>query len=406
MGWFGAKNKVAADGGAAISDAEPLAEGAARFRLCKLISLASAVILLVVGIVVFDFEETVDTFRYLVKNLSGSEIVYGEMSAPIAFDADSAVRCDSFRKDVAVVQKNGAALYDTKGKLQYKDTFSFSSPQLLVADDVFLVYDLGGKTLKVYNAFSNIFTLESDYPIFAVSLHADGTFAVATSEQGYHAAVLVYNPSFQCVFKWRSPDKLVMDVAVCPYDDSKIAIAACKADEGDFSSEIILLSTRSEKIVSSVTLPDALAMMAVFSNESAKGFSVLTDSSLVTLSEKGETLANNTFTSTDLSAYCLGEDYCVLAQKKSMVGSTYTLKIISPAGEILQETDIHSQIFDIVADHDAVYVLAYETLYIFYPEEKGMRTYEVSRSFREILPFGDNTLGFVSDHTVCFMLLE
>ncbi len=406
MRWFGAEKKGETAEKKTAASVTPTERSAMGFRLCKFITLAIFMLLLIGGILLFDSDETVDTFRYLVKNLSGSEIVYGANRAPIAFNADSGVRCDRFRGDIAVVQKNGAALYDTRGKLQYKDTFSFSSPELLVADDVFLVYDLGGKTLKVYNAFSNIFTLQLDYPIFAVSLNESGSFAVATSEQGYHAAVYVYNPSFQCVFKWRSPDKLVMDVALCPYDDNMLAVAACKAAEGDFSAEIITLSTKSEKPLSTISLPEVLVMEIAFTKESEKGFSVLTDTSLMTLSAKGEVLSENTFTATDLSAYYLSEKFSVVAQKKSMVGSTYAIKIVSPRGDTLYAIDMDSQIFDIVSDGDAVYVLTYETLYILHPTEQKTESFAVSRSFREVLPMGGDTLGFVSDHTVCFMLLE
>lgn len=406
MGWFRAKKQkeLPEKETPTVQNAQT-DRRAASFRFCKFASLAICAVMLTFGIVFFDSRETVDTLRYLVKNLSGSEIIYGVDRAPIAFDVDSSVCCDSFRGDIAVVQKTGVALYDTRGKLQYRDNVSFSAPVLMVANDVFLAYDLGGNTLRVYNAFSNVFSLTLEYPIFGVSLHENGTFAVATSEQGYHAAVQVYDAAFQCVFKWRSPDKLVMDIALSPDDDTLLLVGACKAEEGDFASEMILLSTRSDKPVSTVSLPDSLAMLVAFSGEEG-GFSVLTDTNLSTVSKKGEVVSETPFTSTDLAAYYLGKNYSVLARKKSMVGSTYGVQVVSPDGEMLFETDMASQIFDIEADGDVVYVLAYETLYVLHPEEQKVDTYTVSRSFREIFPMDKDTLAFVSDHTVCFMLLE
>ena len=276
-----------------------------------------------------------------------------------------------------------------------------------MGDANFLVYDVGGHTLRVYNAFSNVFTTTLPYQIFAVSLHDNGTFAVATSEKGYHAAVYVYNASFQLIYKWLSPDKLVFDVSLCPYDSARLLVATCKASEGNFSGEIISLSTQSEDIVSSVHLDNALPMQVSYVKKDANAhFWVLTDTYLANISSDNQVLAKNTFTSTDLSAYHIGPTYGVLAQKKSMVGTTYELKIFAPGEKEQFCTDVGSQIFDIVSVGKKVYVLAYETLYILEPASKTVHTYSVSRSFRKILPLENNTLAFVSDNTVCFLLME
>lgn len=128
----------------------------------------------------------------------------------IKYIGNADMKFSMYKGDLFVLCDGNATLYNMAGRAIFTDRTdgadSFDSSGKYLA-----VYRRGATTAKLYNSFSDVYTVNTDYPITCVCTDGDGGFAVVSSEKGVRTAITVYNQAFAPVYIWRSTDKY----AVC-----------------------------------------------------------------------------------------------------------------------------------------------------------------------------------------------
>lgn len=368
---------------------------AKKIKLFRYFVLVFLVLFLLAVLSTFKDEITVENFRYLIKYIDVKPPDIGLGAKQIVFDLNSSMQTGVFKDDLVVLSKTALKLYDSSGRSVFSDNVSMSNPAFAVSGRYIIVYDIGAKYLAVYNVFSKLWEQTFEYPIYDVDVNENGAFCVATAAKGYHSAVYVYNNNFKKVYIWRSADKYVVDTAMHPTDNTKLAIACLKAVDGDFTSELISLSTKSDSVTGIREYPGEMSIQVDITEKNQ--YIYLTDRSLKFIDNESGAATEYAFVSQSLKNFVVTERYITLALNENLIGNTYTVAVFDPGGAELFKTAVESNITDIDAADDGVYILSVENLYKIAPGQQTVETFEADRGYRSVFALGGDSLFLVSD---------
>lgn len=302
------------------------------FRFYKFAALFLCIIFVLGGSVVFKDEISVENLRYLLKylDLNASDIT--SQNAQISFDIADASGCTAglYRNDLVLVDQNNFEVFDFHNGKVYNDTFSMTHPTLNTSSRYAMIYDLGGKQLRLYNSFSLLKEQTYDYPVFCADVNDHGRYAVATSEKNYHCAVYVYNASLQQVFKWLSADKYVSDIALNDDSSELLSIASVRADKGDFVSDLLLFRTDRSDQGRAWSFPGELPLKTFVDSSYVR---LLTDHALHTVSIETGEITTVSFDREQLKKYYFSQDYSVIVLDDNTVGASQLALICDRAGQ-------------------------------------------------------------------------
>ncbi len=138
---------------------------------------------------------------------------------------------------IAVLSDKYFELYNAKGKTVLYDQHGFSNPQMVHSSARSVVYESGGKGLKVYNHTTRLFEKTFENNLYTATVCRNGSMAVVTQNVGYASHVEVFNKNLKTVFQKDFAEDLVSAVALS--DDGRyLAISILRAVGGDFESMV------------------------------------------------------------------------------------------------------------------------------------------------------------------------
>ncbi len=365
------------------------------FRFYKLAALALCLIFLVGGLMVFKDDITVESLRYLVRYLDLGSASLDSTEALIAFDAGEASgsRAGLYKNDLVLANQNNFEVFDFHGGKIYNDTYSMARPSMSISSSHVLVYDLGGKQLRLYNSFSLLTQEIFDYPIFCADADNNGRYAVATSEKNYHCAVYVYNQSHSRVFRWLSADKYVSDIALSDDFSRRLAVAAFRAQDGDVVSELLVFNTDDPEAFQTFSFPGEMPLKTFVGGERVR---LLTDRALHTVDTETGDITTVSFDAEKLSMYGFFDDYSVVVLNDNTVGIHQEALICSQSGEKIQSILLDEQIHDIGQFKENVCFLLADSVLRADLAEKTTVYYPLKEEYTQLCMAGDQTVVLIS----------
>ncbi len=365
---------------------------AKEYRLYKFIALTVLVVFLLVGLVLFKNDITVENVRYLIKYLDFSSSGAFSQESQIHYHADSTNRFHVFRGDLALVNGSGITLYDRRGSAVMTDRYSMTHPICVCADRYLVVYDLGGHQVRVYNSFALLFEKNFDYVIQSVSVNDDGDFCVVTSEKSYHSAVFVYDRDFQEIQTWFSSDKFAVDANLS--DNDILTVSAIRVDNGALLGELVELELGKESKSSSFAFSGE---MPLSHSTDRKGTLLLTNESLKYI-KAGEQIRSAAFPRSSLSQAVYGDRLCAVVQNELSVGVNFRLRVFDREANEVFSQKFSVQIRDVQIWEDTVYVLTHTSLFALRAGEE-MVEYSLSGDYSSFGVLGDRTIILCSETT-------
>ena len=133
-----------------------------------------------------------------------------------------------------------------------------TSPALNASGDYAVVYDVGGKELKVVKGdiLLHELTLPDEELILCATVNEKGWVAVASKASGYKGVVTVYNRDFESVLTIRLSSRYISDAVVTPDSRGVYLISPGQAD-GAFENTLLYYTISSPR----GTDPDHLAWL-------------------------------------------------------------------------------------------------------------------------------------------------
>ena len=363
------------------------------FRFYKYAAIVVFVIFVVGGLFVFKDEITSENLRYLIKYLDLSNTDPGTGESTLTFDSSQSLsRGALFKNDLVMVGPNSIDVYDLFNGRIYSDTFIMSRPAFSVSSKHVLVYDIGGKDARLFNSFSSLWSATYDYPIFCADASDSGKFAVATSEKNYHSAVYVYDTAYDRIFKWLSADKYVSDVALSDQDDTSLAIAALRAEKGDFVSELLLFKVFEKDPVASWSFPGQMPLKTF---TSAAASVLLTDRALHVIPEGSQPITVSFPTDKQLVIYGFFDDFYAVVLNDNTVGVNQRLMIAYPSGKY-DSIDFNEEIIDLSANGKDLYLLMQNKIAVVNVSDLTVTEYPVEGEYTSLCVAGDRSVVLIN----------
>lgn len=365
------------------------------FTYAKYITLIALVLFILFALNFYREDISMENFRYMIKYLdfAAPDSSAAVSNAAITFDGDAAVKTVLYRNDIAVIKRTGLDLYDLSGQKIFSSEYTMTTPTAVCSDKYMLVFDLGGTYAAVYNTFSKIWETTFEYPIIDATVTDKGEFCIATSEKGYTSAVYIYNSDFKKIYSWRSGDKYVIDVAMSRKNDGRFLLSTLRAQNGFYTSELIMLSKKQENAIASVSLYDNMILEA---SDFEKSITILTDKAVLFLnSQTLETLTSVTFSRDSLQNFTFNDDYSVLLLSKKIIGSENEISIYRNDGEHLHTFLSQGHIMDICLSKNNLYQLTSGVLTIYDLTTFESNTLSVDKRYDALLS-AENTVVLAS----------
>lgn len=257
-----------------------------------------------VGIyLVKDVVKTVDIGGFFGSGLASVQPGPG---FPVDFAGEHVKSMHHVGRCTAVLTDTNLYIYNPNGRLLRDVQHKFSDPVVRIDGRRVLLYDRGGRRLRVETLTSTAAQAEFEFPIYAGDIAANGDVAVVTGAQHYNAELAVYDAklSEQRRFTWKSPDQYIVDISFTT-DGKGIAAAGVSAQGGDLVSKVRLYRFDQQEMQAESVFRGEL----IHSIECVRGGVIaVTDARAALLDSSGATTGEYLFHYETLASFAYSDD--------------------------------------------------------------------------------------------------
>lgn len=180
-------------------------------------------------------------------------------------------------------------MYSESGGVIFERLHGFSSPAMKTSDSRVLLFDRMGHGVRMENAAKTLFTFETEDSIYTGDISKSGAFAIVTEATGYTAQINVYDKNANKKYVWYSAHGRIAAVSLS--DNGRFAaIMTVSSSNGDFSSELLLLDTKSTEPIARRQYDQSVPVSVDIKGDRA--VAVMSDK-MVSLSLKGEEITKD-----------------------------------------------------------------------------------------------------------------
>ena len=180
-------------------------------------------------------------------------------------------------------------MYSESGGVIFERLHGFSSPAMKTSDSRVLLFDRMGHGVRMENAAKTLFTFETEDSIYTGDISKSGAFAIVTEATGYTAQINVYDKNANKKYVWYSAHGRIAAVSLS--DNGRFAaIMTVSSSNGDFSSELVLLDTKSTEPIARRQYDQSVPVSVDIKGDRA--VAVMSDK-MVSLSLKGEEITKD-----------------------------------------------------------------------------------------------------------------
>lgn len=335
-------------------------------------------------------ELTLANFRYMLKFINLGEEADAPMGNLIAFDGSSGNRGIIYKGDLAVINESGLSITGWDGEILHKATFSFDHPKMVENGINLFCYDIGGKDIRIFNSYSQVWSPETpfEYPIYWLSASKSGGFAVVSSAKSYRSAVYVYDSAFRPVYSRLFADKYVDFVALS--DDGKEFItAAHHSENGELVAIISRFGTDSEEVLFSEKFIGEIPLGIYYTKN---GYCLMTSDALRFYGDDNNINATVGFEDRKLlSGKVFGERALVLYGLEGLSGGTEAI-IYRNDGSIEFSKRFDTSLSDSLLCGDTLYTISPGRLSVFELGSHSEKVYSVPTSYSSLTADGERLI--------------
>jgi hypothetical protein len=354
--------------------------------------------LLIVAVVVLLGLLTATVFR---SNLTSffRWIAYSQSDSSFSHNAQASSLFLGMGDDLLIGTQSQIQVVSPTGTVKLKQSVTMSSPALNASGDYAVVYDVGGRELKVVKGETLLheLTLPEEESLLCATINEKGWVAVTSKASGYKGVVTVYNRDFESVLTIRLSSRYISDAVVTPDSRGVYLVSPGQAD-GAFENTLLYytISSREEP-----TRTISLGSNVVLSIRSAGRCWILGDKSVMILDSSGVITASYDYKGQYLKMGSLqGDGYAALYLSPSSSGSTGTLVTVGSDGRAYGALELDGQTLAMAAQGKTIAVLTTNSIYT---TDRNLTSYTTSpnqRGIRNLAVYADGSVALVNSAAV------
>ena len=323
-------------------------------RRVRVIAVIVLISFLVMMVVLFRDSITIENLQYFLRYLDTRQAQSDTISS-IPYDSSSVSDIAVYKGGLAMVDSASVSLYDLNGDVIMTKEAANTSPLISSGDTTFLVYNIGGNTVQMYNSLTCLFEQTYDNPISCAAVNNDGMFFVGTRSMEYRSVIDVYNKNFELIYQWFSPDKYLMCADLKDGGDALVTAAIYANVDGSSSAVVSVYRTNSEDVQSEITLTDQIPLSVHF--QSNGGIVLITDRGLQFYDDALKLKNEVTYTGYVPVRAESFDEYSYFALNKNVVGSQHEITVTDRDGNVLFSKNVEGEITDCTRSGDMLYFL-------------------------------------------------
>lgn len=295
---------------------------------------------------------------------------------------------------LVVCSGSGVQVYDVSAKKMFSEAFEMSRPAICTNGAVSAVYDLGGKSLKMFDLYGVTKNLPTEEKIISASLNRNGWLALCVEKTGgFKGRVTVYDGNMKEKFYWDSAKGYVLSAVVSP--DNKSLAVLTLTDEG---SRIVFLSLDSGIEKGACARSEALALEIRYLSDDTVLTAAKEELYIVKPDGSADTIYN--YAGKYLTGYSLdGDGFAVLALNDYMVGDQGQIVTVDHKGKVLATIETDSKILSISAKDDYLAVLFSDSLVIYDRTMKEYARFEDTAGAEQTIMRTDGKAFLITSHS-------
>ena len=367
-------------------------------RLARRTTLVKFIcIMLLTGFALFAFsnyrdELTIENARYVLKFVNFGPETVQEKASVVYFDSDPNNKGELLRGDLAVLNKEGVAVYDFNGTRLLKSDFRYDHPKMVSTQRNIVICDMGGYGLRVINSFSTVYTQTFSYPILGLSASESGRFVVVSSAKGYRSAFFVYDEHCRVIYTYYFGDKYIDCAAISP-DGREIAVLLHYSQNGQLVTLLSKFSVDDDQPVFQAEFAGELPLQIRFLPDGSYAF--LTSDALRFFSGDNQNTSEIFFEEKSLLGYEFSDNYVIMTYNAVGLSAGTEMDVYRKDGTLAAIRSFDGALLDKKVAKDTLYVLLHGSLIsIDLGGETGDITAEVDSEFRQIIPDGESVILF------------
>ena len=220
---------------------------------------------------------TYQNFYHFFQDLNASaERVDIFSHESVSYSTDEEQSFTLYRKGLAVAGNTGVTIFSATGRQLVSHGIQYNNPVAVGSGKYLLVYERGGKQYSLYNANTQMYAGETEYPISGAAVSDSGMYALISSANDANSAVYLYNNRFALINIYKKGGD-VLDVAISA-DGRRIALLTVTPNKGGVSTSIMMAEPGKGEQIAENVIADSLGIRCHFTE--AGKLAVLTTTSL------------------------------------------------------------------------------------------------------------------------------
>ena len=234
-----------------------------------------------------------------------------------------------YRGGIAFVNCGGIEVYSPDGQRLLDVSKAMKHPRATASRKYLVAYDQGGTSFSVTNSYAELFSGETEYPIYGAVVADTGHFALITASEQALSQVLLYDNNFNLIQRFQRASATV-GVSVSQ-NGKRIALLGATADEGSVYSVVDIYRLGTTEPESRTTFTGEIPLALQFTDN--KNYAVLTDTALRCMDVNGKIRSEKHYVG-DVVGFIANENGALLAIETDAIGAQNRVLSLDDNGDV------------------------------------------------------------------------
>ena len=306
----------------------------------------------------------------------------------VSYSVDEEQSFTIYRKGLAVAGNTNVTIFSATGRQLVSHGIQYNNPVAVGSGKYLLVYERGGRQYSLYNANTQMYAGETEYPISGAAISDSGMYALISSAYDANSAVYLYNNRFALINVYKKGGN-VLDATISA-DGSRIALLTVTPHDGGVSTSVMLAEPGKGTAIAENTVSSSLGISCDFTD--AGRLAVLCSTGVAYLSANGDVDFFYDFDGKILSSAELGSQGVAVCLKKTAISEKNIIILFDKTGKI-----VYNEVVPQNVDQ-----LSYQEGALFWTTHNGVGRLDLDSGridFEEYITDGKKMLA-VNDHEV------
>lgn len=321
---------------------------------------------------------------------------------PYQVSGDPIIDATITKSDIVLLYDDSVKILNSTAKELSDLPHDYDHPKLKANSGRVLLYEQGGKKLRVQSKTRVLYEKEMENIIYTAAIGKDGTVAVGTRANNAETKLTVFDSNQKAVFIWECANEYIVSCDVS--DNGKyFVVSAIGVKNGAEYSKVHIFNRKESSAVASFQYDSAITSVEFLSNETV----MIMGKSVCEIINEGQVSQKiDVSVHTPSKLFISDNNTAILVLSRYSSTTQKIIKVYNKAGEELFSTEIDGLVKSVSTDGKYIAVLTDKNVQIF--NQKGEMTgfASVNADAGKVLVSSRNTYVYSADRVDQYSSVE